>query len=161
MCFMRKELQIVYLSNTLREKGLYLEFFRYPVSLRIQYECGKIRTRKTPNTGTFHAVILQKKSNGTTCSTTRMLMFWQRNTGNPQRIFRQERSWVKNLSILYGKYSFITTAWKVCVFGVILVRIFMYSDWIWTYLSVFSPNTWNTDLSNSEYAHCLRSVLHW
>ena len=30
MCFMRKELQIVYLSNTLREKGLYLEFFQIP-----------------------------------------------------------------------------------------------------------------------------------
>ena len=29
---------------------------RYGVSLRIQSECGKIRTRKTPNTDTFHAV---------------------------------------------------------------------------------------------------------
>ena len=29
---------------------------RYGVSLRIQLECGKIRTRKTPNTDTFHAV---------------------------------------------------------------------------------------------------------
>ena len=29
---------------------------RYSVSLRIQFECGKIRTRKTPNTGTFYAV---------------------------------------------------------------------------------------------------------
>ena len=27
---------------------------RYGVS--IQFECGKIRTRKTPNTGSFHAV---------------------------------------------------------------------------------------------------------
>ena len=26
------------------------------VSLRIQSECGKTRIRKTPNTGTFHAV---------------------------------------------------------------------------------------------------------
>ena len=29
---------------------------RYSVSLRIQSECGKIRTRKFPNTDTFHAV---------------------------------------------------------------------------------------------------------
>ena len=29
---------------------------RFGVSLCIQSECGKIRTRKTPNTGTFHTV---------------------------------------------------------------------------------------------------------
>ena len=29
---------------------------RYCVSLRIQSECGKILTRITPNTNTFHAV---------------------------------------------------------------------------------------------------------
>ena len=29
---------------------------RYGVSLQIQSECGKIRTKKTPNTDTFHAV---------------------------------------------------------------------------------------------------------
>ena len=29
---------------------------RYRVSLRIQSECEKIRTRKTPDTDTFHAV---------------------------------------------------------------------------------------------------------
>ena len=29
---------------------------RYSVSVRIQYKYGKIRTRKTPNTNTFHAV---------------------------------------------------------------------------------------------------------
>ena len=31
---------------------------RYSVSLRIQPECGKIRTRRTPNMDTFHAVAL-------------------------------------------------------------------------------------------------------
>ena len=31
---------------------------RYSVSLRIQSECGKIRTRITPNTETFHAVLI-------------------------------------------------------------------------------------------------------
>ena len=30
---------------------------RYSVSLRIRSECRKIRTRKSPNTGTFDAVI--------------------------------------------------------------------------------------------------------
>ena len=34
-----------------------LNMERYSVSLRIQFECGKIRTRITPNTDTFHAVI--------------------------------------------------------------------------------------------------------
>ena len=28
------------------------------MSLRIQFECGKIRTRKTPNMATFHAVCI-------------------------------------------------------------------------------------------------------
>ena len=32
------------------------------VSLRIQSECGKIRTRCTPNTDTFHEVIAYRKS---------------------------------------------------------------------------------------------------
>ena len=55
-------------SSTLREKSPYLEFSgphfpafglnaeRYGGSLRILSECGKIRTRITPNTGTFYAV---------------------------------------------------------------------------------------------------------
>ena len=36
---------------------------RYTVSLRIQFQCGKIRTRITPNTDTFYAVkvMLRKK----------------------------------------------------------------------------------------------------
>ena len=32
---------------------------RYSVSLGIQFECGKMRTRITPNTGTFYAVIVK------------------------------------------------------------------------------------------------------
>ena len=35
--------------------GVHIE--RYRVSLRIQSEYGKIRTRKTPNTNNFHAVV--------------------------------------------------------------------------------------------------------
>ena len=41
------------------EKCLYSKLFWpvfYSVSLRIQSECGKIRTRKTPKTDTFHKV---------------------------------------------------------------------------------------------------------
>ena len=33
---------------------------RYEVSFGIQFECGKIRTRITPNTDTFHAVFIKK-----------------------------------------------------------------------------------------------------
>ena len=55
-------------AKTLREKFPYLELFwplfstfglngkRYKVPFRIQYECGKIRTRTTPKTDTFYAV---------------------------------------------------------------------------------------------------------
>ena len=54
----------------LRKKWPFSEFFRsvfsriraeyvmYSVCLRVQYECGEIRTRKTPNTDTFHAVYI-------------------------------------------------------------------------------------------------------
>ena len=31
---------------------------KWSASLRIESKCGKIRTRKTPNTDTFHAVVL-------------------------------------------------------------------------------------------------------
>ena len=36
---------------------------RYEVSLCIQSECGKIRTRISPNTGTFHAVRIKQFDN--------------------------------------------------------------------------------------------------
>ena len=35
---------------------------RYGLSLRIQSECGKLRTRITPNTDTFHAVTIFAES---------------------------------------------------------------------------------------------------
>ena len=70
--FMAREIQRDHktwpVCETLREKcriryysGLHFPAFRlkterYSVSLRIQSECGKIRTRITPNTDTFHAV---------------------------------------------------------------------------------------------------------
>ena len=42
------------------KNSFYIKTFnniQYSVSLRIQSECSKIRTRITPNTGTFYAVI--------------------------------------------------------------------------------------------------------
>ena len=57
---------------TLRKKCPYSELFwsvfsafglnteRHGVSLRIQSECGKMRTWINPNTGTFHAVLPEK-----------------------------------------------------------------------------------------------------
>ena len=65
-------------KQALRGKRLYSEFFwsvisriwtRYGeirVSPRIQYECGKIRTIKTPNTDTFYSVraTIPEKNNG-------------------------------------------------------------------------------------------------
>ena len=66
------------------------------------------------------------------------------------------------LSIIYIPRRF--TAWKVSVFGVILVRISLHLDWIQRdtpYLSVFSPNARkcgkNTDQNTSKYGHILRS----
>ena len=53
------------------------------------------------------------------------------------------------------------TAWKVSVFGVILVRIFQHSDWIrrdTKYLSIFTLNAENAGQSNYEYEYLLRSV---
>ena len=50
-----------------------------------------------------------------------------------RRIFFHVHSW-----ILYSSF----TAWKVSIFGVILARIFLHSDWIrrdTSYLSIFSP----------------------
>ena len=56
----------------LRKKCLCLKFFwsalsrirteyeRCRVSLRIQSDCGKMRTRITPNTNTFHSVLIMK-----------------------------------------------------------------------------------------------------
>ena len=53
------------------------------------------------------------------------------------------------------------TAWRVSIFGVILVRIFPHLDWIrrdTPYFSVFSPNAGNAGQNNSEYRHYLYSV---
>ena len=51
---------------------------RYSVSLRIQSKCGKIRSRKTPNTDTFCAVKLVKSENPLS-----RYNLWLKNQGNP------------------------------------------------------------------------------
>ena len=48
-------------------------------------------------------------------------------------------------------------AWKVFVFGVILIHIFLYLDWILR-ISPYSVRMWeNADQYNSEYGHFIRS----
>ena len=51
------------------------------------------------------------------------------------------------------------TAWKVSVFGVILVRLFPLSDWIRIFPYLIQMRE-NTDQNNSEYGHFLRSVKY-
>ena len=54
-------LYIIYIMYILYIYYIYIYIYIYVytcrVNLRIPSECGKIRTRKTPNTNTFHAVI--------------------------------------------------------------------------------------------------------
>ena len=59
----------LFVQSTLCEKCPYLEFFwsvfsrirtEYSVSLPILSECKKIPTRKSPNTNTFHALLIFK-----------------------------------------------------------------------------------------------------
>ena len=47
-------------KETLREKCPYSKFF-WSVCFRIQPKCGKVRTRKIPNTDTFHEVELETR----------------------------------------------------------------------------------------------------
>ena len=61
-------------------------------------------------------------------------------------------------------YTFLNTAWKVSVLGVILIRIFPHSDWIREILRISSYSVWmreSADQNNSGYGHFLRSVKFW
>ena len=73
----------------------------------------------------------------------------------------------RGFSFVIARYLIFTssktiTAWKVSVFGVILVRIFPHSDWIGRDTSI-SPYLvrmrGNTDQNNSEYRHFLRKWI--
>ena len=52
--FLAKFQRVLDMDDNFTAFGLNTE--RYGVSLHIQSECGKIRTRKIPNTDAFHAV---------------------------------------------------------------------------------------------------------
>ena len=54
-----------------------------------------------PGVPLFPCQILQRKCSGRTCSSTRMLLFWQRRKDNPERVFRQEWFWARKLSLRY------------------------------------------------------------
>ena len=58
---------------------------RYSVSLRIQSECGKMRTKITPNTDTFHAVPTTEPC------------------GMPERIFQDEH-WPLSITLCFFGY---------------------------------------------------------
>ena len=67
-----------------------------------------------------------------------------------------------------SKGYYIYTAWKVSIFGVILVRIFPHLDRMPRYtkcLSVFSPNAGKYDHNKTEYVHFLHSdtsvLVYW
>ena len=62
--------------------------------------------------------------------------------------------------ILLRKIPFLKgcTAWKESVFGIILVRIFLHSDWIRRDTPYSARMRENMDQNNSEYGHFLRIV---
>ena len=106
----------------------------YSLSLRIQYEYGKILTRKTSNSGTFHAVIFNNKINSNNT-----LIFYKLWISQGSKI---------NITLTYLSGGFqICINWyaelKVSEFRVFLGRIFTYLDWRLRFteqISVFSPN---------------------
>ena len=97
------------------------------------------------------------------------------------KMFFWIKEWIKVLQLLLHKdfpwlfssyfaklvvLCLYCTAWKVSVFGVILVNILPQSDWIrrdTPYLRI-SPDSVlmreNAVQNNSEHAHCLRSVVY-
>ena len=63
----------------------------------------------------------------------------------------------KYTSMLY--FGFVpSTAWRVSVFGVFLIRTFPHSE-IYSVNHSFSPNEGNVDQKNSERGHFLRSAV--
>ena len=54
----------------------------------------------------------------------------------------------------------VFTAWKMSVFGVVMVGIFLQSDWIRRDTPYSVQMRENADQNNSKYRHFLR-VLHW
>ena len=89
-CFSSPHNQRITGTYSLRKKCLYSLFFwsafsrirteygKISISLRIQSKCGKMRTRKTPNTSTYHAVLTVSYVNLFNCHEhmTRILTFY-------------------------------------------------------------------------------------
>ena len=85
---------------------------KYGLSLRIQSECGKIQTRKTPNTDTFHAVWCL-----TYCTRKKDILFWplwsettfELDKSNHPELFCQKGG-LRSFAKLTGKHLYLRTA---------------------------------------------------
>ena len=104
--------------------GQYFPKFRlnmetYSVSLRIQSEIGKIRTKKTPNTNTFHAVLVSELTITTFKITANFCFF-----------FTYVADWInrKNSKIyvvhLYILHLCITSLLQLCINQINLFMLF-------------------------------------
>ena len=74
---------------------------RYSVSIRIQFECEQIRTRKTPNMNTFYAVIILPTSIEIEITWSEWIHFFR-----PRDIFCGNRSIIIHLNSLKFRWKF-------------------------------------------------------
>ena len=84
---------------------------------------------------------------------------WLMNVMMNQWIFRPILNYISIHFIVI-----ICAAWKVSIFGVVLVRIFTHLDWYWEIRSISPYSIWiceNRDQNNSEYGHFLRSAAYY
>ena len=104
--------------------ALWLNTERYSESLCIQSKCGKIRTRKTPNTDSSRNVGV------TSFCSKKAWFFWGCNSCD-----------LTHLRLIFLSYI---TVWKVSLFRVFLVHIFSHLDLAFRKphhaFSVFNPN---------------------
>ena len=94
------------------EFGLNME--RYSASFRIQSDCGKIRIRKTPNTGTFYAVMFIFSLNNAPCLPVRCMYYVQwtcyhRVWSTAQQIFLRWKYFSYCTLVTYKKYFIVST----------------------------------------------------
>ena len=99
--------------KTLHKKGPYSEFFwsvflatglnngRYGISPRIQSECGKIQTRKTPNTNMFDEA--------------RVIGFFSRSSHYPAKLFSTPKFCVKNYATHFQNTLFKKIQLDLCI----------------------------------------------
>ena len=77
-------------------------------------------------------------------------------TPKNQSFWSFQRTWNVNIGQKWVN-AMIYTAWKVSVFGVLLVHIFLHSDWIRGDTEYSVQMRENADQNNSEYKLFLRS----